>query len=60
MAKFVCKVRSNYGSRGEVVEIKGLDAEALTDRQKNLLKPHEEQVKVLEVATPKQPAKAGK
>ena len=58
MAKFVCAVRSSYGEKGQVVELKGVEVGALTDRQKALLKPFTDDVKVIEVATPK--AKAAK
>lgn len=38
---FKCLVGSNYGSKGEVVDIEGLKHDALTERQKALLAPEE-------------------
>jgi len=58
MAKFVCAVRSSWGEKGQIVDLTGVDVSALTDRQKALLKPFADDVKVIEVATPK--AKAAK
>lgn len=49
MAIFKCKVGSNYGKRNELVDLKGVKHDELTDRQKQLLEPHKEQsVKVVD------------
>jgi hypothetical protein len=54
MAIFKCKVGSNYGKRNELVDLKGVNHDALTDRQKQLLEPHVEQkAKVVETKTTK-------
>lgn len=49
MAIFKCLVTSNYGKKGELVDVKGLEHEKMSDRQKVVLTPYVEKApKVVE------------
>jgi len=54
MAIFKCLVTSNYGTKGELVDVKGVEHDKLSARQADILKPHVDvKPKVVETKTKK-------